>query len=278
MKDVQNSPDSRGIRIQKVGIKKVHIPLQILTKDGGYQSVTGIISLCADLTENVRGTHMSRFMEIITRWSLEKISSKEIKIILEEVRDELETSRAQISIHFKYFLEKTAPVSHSKGFIDYDCLFYGLLEDNLFSFILGVEIPVQLVCPCSKEISREGAHNQRADIKIKLEYYPDEFLWLEDLILDIESLGSSPVYPIIKREDEKYITEMSFENPKFVEDVVRDIVEKSRKDDRIRWFEVECDSYESIHNHNAFAYQKEYIGKRSETGLIPFDRLNFMFR
>ncbi|MCD4785041.1 MAG: GTP cyclohydrolase FolE2 [Candidatus Eremiobacteraeota bacterium] len=278
MKDVQSYPDSRGIRIQKVGIKKVHIPLQILTKDGRYQNVTGIISLCADLTENARGTHMSRFMEIITRWSKKKISSKEVKIILEEVRNELETDRAQISIHFKYFMEKTSPVSHSKGFIDYDCLFYGLLEDDLFSFILGVKIPVQLVCPCSKEISREGAHNQRADINIKLEYYPDEFIWLEDLILDIESLGSSPVYPIIKREDEKYITEMSFGNPKFVEDVIRDVVEKSRKDDRVRWFQVECDSYESIHNHNAFAYQKEYIGKKSETGLIPYNHLNFMFR
>jgi len=278
LKDVQNTPDNRGIRIQKAGIKKVHIPLRILTKDGGYQNVTGIISMCADLTESVRGTHMSRFMEIITRWSRRNISSKEIKIILKEVRDELKTNRAQISIAFKYFLKKTAPVSRSIGFIDYDCLFYGLMEDDLFSFVLGVEIPVQLVCPCSKEISREGAHNQRADVRIKLEYYPDTFIWLEDLIIDIESLGSSPVYPIIKREDEKYITEKSFDNPKFVEDVVRDVVDSFRKDDdRIRWFEVECDSYESIHNHNAFAYQKEYPGERDEAGLIPFDHLNFMF-
>ena len=278
MKDVQNTPDNRGIRIQKAGIKKVHIPLRILTKDSGYQNVTGIISLCADLTESVRGTHMSRFMEIITRWSRRNISSKEIKIILKEVRDELKANRAQISIEFKYFLKKTAPVSRSIGFIDYDCLFYGLMEDDLFSFVLGVEIPVQLVCPCSKEISREGAHNQRADVRIKLEYYPDTFIWLEDLIIDIESLGSSPVYPIIKREDEKYITEKSFDNPEFVEDIVRDVVDSFRKDDdRIRWFEVECDSYESIHNHNAFAYQKEYLGERDEAGLIPFDHLNFMF-
>lgn len=278
LKDVQSSKDFRGISIQKVGVKKVHLPLQILTKDGSFQHVTGNISLCADLTETDRGTHMSRYMEILNRWSKKQMSSKEIRQILEEVHSKLGAERAEISIRFKYFLEKASPVSHSIGYMDYNCLFYGLAENNKFSFILGVEVPVQLVCPCSKEISREGAHNQRADVRVKLEYFPDRFVWLEDLIAGIEESGSSAVYPVIKREDEKYVTEKSFDNPKFVEDVLREMVEKFRKDERIRWFEVECDSWESIHNHNAFAYQRELSDEDDREGMVELKGLSFMFR
>lgn len=278
LKDVQSSKDTRGISIQKVGVKRVHLPLQILTKDGSFQHVMGNVSLCADLTETDRGTHMSRYMEILNRWSKKQMSSREIRLVLEEVHQKLGAERAEISIGFKYFLEKASPVSGSIGYMDYDCLFYGLLENNDFSFILGVEVPVQLVCPCSKEISREGAHNQRADVRVKLEYYPDRFVWLEELVADIEESGSSAVYPVIKREDEKYVTEKSFDNPKFVEDVLREMVEKFRRDERIRWFEVECDSYESIHNHNAFAYQQEFQGKDDEEGMVGMKGLSFMFR
>ena len=258
LKDVQGSYDNRGISIQKVGVKKVHLPLKILTREQTYQQVLGNISLSADLTETDRGTHMSRFMEILNHWSKQKISSSEIRLILEEVREKLGSRRSDISVEFKYFIEKKSPVSGSLGYMDYNCLFYGSMKDDEFSFILGIEVPVQLVCPCSKEISDEGAHNQRADVRVKIEYFPDEFVWLEELVQEIEKSGSSGVYPVIKREDEKHITEESFRSPKFVEDVLREMVEKLRKDERINWFEVECDSYESIHNHNAFAYQREY--------------------
>jgi GTP cyclohydrolase I len=277
--DVQNSSDTRGISIQKVGVKKVHLPLQILTKKGDHQQVLGNVSLSADLNENYRGTHMSRFMEILTRWSTKKMSSVEVREILNEVIKKLEAESAEISVTFKYFIEKSSPITKTVGYLDYNCFFFGKLQNERFSFILGVEVPVQLVCPCSKEISKEGAHNQRALIRVKLEYYPQNFIWIEDLVEIIEKTGSSQVYPVIKREDEKYITEASFDNPKFVEDTLRDLVNELRKDNGIRWFGVECDSYESIHNHNAFACQKEYTGgietREEEIALIPIDHLHF---
>ena len=162
--------------------------------------------------------------------------------------------------------------------MDYDCLFYGLLDGDRFSFIMGAKAPVQLVCPCSKEISRYGAHNQRADVSVQMEYLPGRFIWLEELIETLEASGSSPVYPVIKREDEKAITESAYENPKFVEDVLRHLVETFRTDTRLRWFQAECDSYESIHNHNAFAYQKEIIQDEPDRHrFIPMDQLHMMF-
>lgn len=277
LKDVQKKPDYRGITIQKVGVKKAHLPLLILTENNDYQRVLGDVSICSDLTHKYRGVHMSRFMEILNRWSSKHMSSKQLKEILDEVCKKLESERSQISVHFKYFLKKNAPITGSTGFIDYDCEFYGLMSGTRYSFILGAAVPVQLVCPCSKEISKYGAHNQRADIQVRLEYFPGEFIWLEELIKTVEEAGSTDVFPVIKREDEKEITERAFENPKFVEDALRQLVEKFRNDSRIRWFEVECESYESIHNHNAFAYQMEMQDDRDRSkGLIPFEDLHLI--
>jgi GTP cyclohydrolase IB len=258
LKDVQNSPDIRGISIQKVGVKKVHLPFQILTKKGGYQQVLAEAVLSTDLTHAYRGTHMSRLMEMLNVWSARRISSVEIKQLLTDVREKLETKHGEVCIKFKYFIEKSAPVTGVSGYMDYDCLFYGRAVEDNFTFIMGVEVPIQLLCPCSKEISEAGAHNQRAVIRVKLEYLPGTFIWLEDLIANLEEVGSSPLYPIVKREDEKFITEKSYANPRFVEDALRNTVEILRNDERVCWFEAECDSYESIHNHNAFAYQSEY--------------------
>lgn len=261
MLDVQNQQDERNINIQRVGVKKVHLPLQILERTGTYQTVTAEISLCADLSKDFRGTHMSRFMEILQAWSKEKISSREIKIILEEVLTKLNASRTEISISFRYFIEKPAPKSQIKGFLDYVCEFRGFYEKNSFLFILGVEVPVTTVCPCSKEISEYGAHNQRAIVKVNIEYRAEEFIWIEELISDIEKTASSELFPILKRNDEKYITESAYENPKFVEDVVRDVVTILRLDKRLCRFEVECEASESIHNHNAFACHREDLRK-----------------
>lgn len=252
--DVQNTRDFRNIDIHRVGVKKVHLPLQILEKGGRYQAVLGEISLGADLSHEYRGTHMSRFMETLNRWCRKNISSKELKLILEEIIGKLKANRAEISLEFKYFIEKTAPQSGLKGMLDYLCRFVGIMEDGRFRFILGVEVPINTVCPCSKEISEYGAHNQRAAARVRIEYSPDTFVWLEDLIGDIEKCGSFQIFPVIKRIDEKYITERAFENPKFVEDVVREIVTVLRKHENIIWFDAECEASESIHNHNAFAY------------------------
>ncbi len=275
--DIQNSRDYRGVTLQKVGVKDIHIPIQILTYRGEYQWVLGRISLCTDLTQHYRGTHMSRFVEIITKWSNKKFSSKELKEVLLDTCKRLNSESAQGSISFKYFIEKESPVTHSKGYMDYDCTFYGFLMGENYSFVLGVDVPIQTLCPCSKEIAKYGAHNQRAVIKIKLEYYPEEFVWIEEIIKKAESCGSSPLYPVIKREDEKHITEKAYENPRFVEDVTRDMVKILRDDHRIRWFEVECKSYESIHNHNAFAFRREYKKRKNEQGLIPIEDIHFMF-
>ena len=216
MLDVQNQQDNRNINIQRAGVKRVHLPLQILERSGTYQTVTAEISLCADLSKDFRGTHMSRFMEILQAWSKEKMSSREIKIILEEVLNKLNASRTEISIRFRYFIEKPAPRSQLKGFLDYFCEFRGFYSKDSFRFILGVEVPVTTVCPCSKEISQYGAHNQRAIVKVNIEYMPEEFIWIEELIADIEKTGSSELFPILKRNDEKYITEKNNRIPNTV--------------------------------------------------------------
>lgn len=257
MLDIQNMKDHRNITIQRAGVKNVFLPLQILEKNGNYQTVLGEISLCADLSKDFKGTHMSRFMETLNKWSKEKISSNELQTILSETNKKLNSTRSRINIKFKYFIEKKAPVSRTKGMLDYICNFEGIIHEGKFNFILGIEVPVKIVCPCSKEISDYGAHNQRAVVRAKIEYPSDKFIWIEELIKIIEKNGSFEIFPVLKRSDEKYITEKAYENPKFVEDVVRDIVEELRKNKDIHWFEVECDSQESIHNHNAFAYQRE---------------------
>ncbi len=158
---------------------------------------------------------------------------------------------------FKYFIEKKAPVTGLTSQMCYDCSFKGQIVDNEYKFILGVKVPVTTLCPCSKEISDNGAHNQRAIVTVKVSYDEDKHIWIEDLIELVESCGSCPVYPLLKREDEKYVTEKAWDNPKFVEDVLRDVVVKLRNHETVNEFEVECEAHESIHNHSAWAYQKE---------------------
>jgi GTP cyclohydrolase IB len=257
MKDVQNSLDTRNIDLERVGIRDLFLPLDIKVKGEGYQRVLAKISLSADLPGKFRGTHMSRYVENLNRWSKQKISSVEIRDILWDMRVGLYARRVEISLEFKYFVTKTAPVSGQEVQMDYDCLFRGIQQQEDFIFLLGVEVPVHLVCPCSREIADFGAHNQRAYLRVLMEYYPEHFIWLEDLIALLESQGSSAIYPLLKRADEKFVTEQAYQNPKFVEDVVRDVVVQFRADSRIRWFEVECISAESLHTHNAFAHHSE---------------------
>jgi GTP cyclohydrolase I len=253
MQDVQKRPDQRQIDIQRVGIKDLHLPLYILQKDGKQQSVLGNLSLSADLPRHYKGSHLSRFVEILLKWSQKTISSVELKKILKETCSALEAQKAQIKINFKYFLSKTSPSSGGISLMDYDCEFTGRL-DKKFTFILGLNVPILTLCPCSKEISRYGAHNQRGIIKLKIQY-TGRIIWIEDLVAELEKQGSTPIYPLLKRDDEKYITEKAYENPKFVEDVIRDVIIALRKFKTITWYEIECEDFESIHNHSAFAYQ-----------------------
>ena len=257
IKDVQNLFDDRGIDIQKVGIKDVDVPLIIQRKDNDNQVVYATAKICASLDSNFKGTHMSRFMEILNEWREKELLGIDIKGCLEAIQDKLSAKSAQVNFAFKYFIEKTAPISKQKSVMAYDCKFEGNLDGNDYKFFLGVKVPVTTLCPCSKEISNYSAHNQRALIKVLVSYDEKDQIWLEDLISEVEKTASCEVYPILKREDEKFVTEKAYDNPKFVEDVLRDIVIKFRENSKIKYFEVEVESLESIHNHSAWAYQLE---------------------
>lgn len=258
MKDVAMTPDERGVAIQRVGVKDLHLPLLIKKKDDGFQSVLANLTVSVDLPKQYRGTHMSRLIEIVFKWSQKPLSGSDLKLILEQIRTRLHAARAHITVKFKYFLEKEAPVSKCVSALDYDCEFTGMLSDDGFDFILGVEVPITALCPCSKEIADSGAHNQRGVIRARIRYNRDVFHWIEDLVVQLENSASCDIYPLLKRQDEKYVTEKAYATPKFVEDVLRDTIPMFRADETIRWYEVECETFESIHNHSAFAYQCEW--------------------
>ena len=258
MKDIAKLTDKRGVRIQRVGIKDLHVPLQIRERQDGYQHVLGNVSLGVELPHHYRGTHLSRLVEIVFRWRDKPLSGHELRLILNDVCSGLEAQEAHITVKFKYFLTKIAPVSRSESALDYDCEFTALLGNNGFDFVLGVEVPITSLCPCSKEISDHGAHNQRGVIRARIRCTRDSWVWIEDLVSELEQLASCEIYPMLKRQDEKFVTEKAYDNPKFVEDVLRDVVLFLRKDPRIRWYEVECETFESIHNHSAYAYQCEW--------------------
>ena len=262
IKDVQNIIDDRGITIEKVGVSEVNLPFLIKTKSGSFQSVLANIKLTVDLSETYKGTHMSRFIEILNSWSKRPISFNEIKEILQDTTECLEAHKAYINIKFKYFIEKSAPITSLKSLLDYNCSYSGsLTKDKDMDFVLAVEVPFTSLCPCSKEISDYGAHNQRSLMKVKIKYECGHFVFIEDVVKVLEEQASAPIYPLLKRSDEKYITEAAYENPKFVEDIIRDVVLKFRENKNIKWFKIECENYESIHNHNAYACHVETLAK-----------------
>jgi GTP cyclohydrolase I len=257
MKDVQGEQDDRGVAIQRVGVKDVHIPLLVREQDNGYQSVLGNATLSVDLPHHYKGTHLSRFIEILLDWSKRPISTREVRNILDVTRERLDAARAHLTLRFKYFIAKKAPVSGIEQVMDYDVEFSGEVDGTETVLTVGVDVPLTTLCPCSKTISRYGAHNQRSIMRVRVRFAGERFIWLEDLVRSVEALGSCELFPLLKREDEKYVTERAYENPKFVEDVLRDVVLMLRNDARVAWFETECESFESIHNHNAFAWQSE---------------------
>lgn len=257
LKDIQNQNDKRGIDIQKVGVNGVEVPLIIDRKNAQSQVVSAKARLSVTLPHNYRGTHMSRFIEILSDYSKKNLLGVDIKGLLVDVQNKLESKSAHVKFEFKYFINKKAPVSAMEFPVGYDCSFQGDLTGDDYKFILGVKVPVTTLCPCSKEISKYSAHNQRTMVKVKVSYNENDIIWIEDLIEKIESCGSSQVYSILKRCDEKYVTETAYENPKFVEDVLRDVICLLREDEKITFFEAEVEAQESIHNHNAWAWQSE---------------------
>jgi len=253
MADVQNMPDNREIEIDKVGVKDVKYPIIVLDRANGYQNTIATIDMYVNLPHHYKGTHMSRFVEILHEYK-NMINMKNFPEILNEMKLRLDAEAAHMSVSFPYFIKKEAPVSKTPSYMEYQCGFKGSMDVNgsMKEFIVSVSVPINTLCPCSKEISERGAHNQRGVTRVDVS--TRKFFWIEDLINIIEKCASSDIYSILKREDEKFITEHAFDNPKFVEDVVRDIAERLSQDTNVRWFAIEAENFESIHNHSAYAY------------------------
>jgi GTP cyclohydrolase I len=262
MIDVQNQPDHRNIRIDKVGVKNIRYPVTVKDKAKGSQRTVASINMYVDLPHDYKGTHMSRFIEILSEYR-HQISIENIATILEEMKKRLNAKSAHMEITFPYFIEKEAPVTKTQGLMEYVCTFKGSLQKRR-DLIVGLKVPVTTVCPCSKEISDFGAHNQRSEVNVECRF--KKFFWIEDLIDLIEKSASSEVYSVLKRSDEKFVTEKGYLNPMFVEDLVREIALKLDADENITWFSVDSENFESIHNHSAYAHieRDKTGGKRFE--------------
>ncbi|MGA9853823.1 MAG: GTP cyclohydrolase FolE2 [Gammaproteobacteria bacterium] len=248
--DVQSSTDMRRIPINKVGIKDIRHPIRVRDRSGGEQHTIATFNMYVDLPHNFKGTHMSRFVEILNQHERE-ISVDSFKEMLTEMSERLGARSGHIEMRFPYFIAKKAPVSGVQSLLDYDVTFIGERKDKQNSLRIRIVIPVTSLCPCSKEISDYGAHNQRSHVTVNCK--TRGFIWLEELVDVVEREASSELFGLLKRPDEKYVTERAYDNPKFVEDMVRDIAVKLNGDERIRAYSVESENFESIHNHSAYA-------------------------
>ena len=249
MYDVQNEPSITGITIDKVGVKNLSYPITVRDREKKFQQTIGSINMYVNLPHQFRGTHMSRFVEILNEFHRE-IHLETVSKILNKMKEKLHAQEAHMSIRFPYFMEKKAPVSGAVSMMEYMCTYIGNLKEKKH-FTMGVEIPVNSLCPCSKEIAEKSAHNQRSLITIQARFH--KFVWIEELIEIAESSASSPLYALLKRKDEKFVTDYAYEHPKFVEDMVRTVADKLNHDSRIEWYNVSSENYESIHNHSAYA-------------------------
>ena len=251
MRDIQSEQDTRAVPLQKVGVKGVKYPVTVLDKTSKKQQTTATVDLFVNLPHNYKGTHMSRFIEVFHKYH-EDISMHQFLDMLEEMRTKLSAQKAFGRVEFPYFIEKKAPVTEAAGIMQYKCSYEGeVSESGERKFYISIQVPVATLCPCSKAISEYGAHNQRGSVSVRLLY--KDFFWIEDIISMIESCASTPLYTLLKRKDEKYVTENAYENPRFVEDVVREVYLGLKKAG-FEYFTVEAETDESIHNHNAYAF------------------------
>ena len=249
MIDVQNQPATRKIHIDRVGVKNLSYPITVLDRKNKIQHTIGSINMYVNLPHRFRGTHMSRFIEILNEHHHE-LHITTIREILKKMKEKLHAKEAHMEVTFPYFIEKSAPVSGAESLMEYRCAYSGTLTDQE-DFVLTVEVPVTTLCPCSKEISDRGAHNQRSVVTIRTRSL--KLVWIEEVVEYAETSASSPLWAILKRKDEKAVTEHAYDNPMFVEDIVREIARKLIADPRITWYSVESENFESIHNHNAYA-------------------------
>lgn len=251
MIDVQNQMDHRNIRVDKVGVKDIRYPLTVMDKNNGAQHTVACINMYVNLPREFKGTHMSRFIEILNEFH-GNLDIREVSTILEEMQSKLQAESAHLEISFPYFIKKLSPITATAGLMEYGCRVAACRDQNDdCDLVLEVNVPITTVCPCSKEISIHGAHNQRGMVRLAVRF--KRFMWIEDLVQLVEYCASCEVYSVLKRPDEKYVTERAYENPKFVEDVVRDVAKALKKDANVLWFKVDVENFESIHNHSAYA-------------------------
>lgn len=249
MRDIQSEVDTREIPLQKVGVKKVKYPVKVLDKTNKFQTTTASVDLFVNLPHNFKGTHMSRFIQVFHKYHKD-ITMQHFLDMLEEIRTRLDAQNAYGLIQFPYFIEKKAPVSGSEGIMEYTCSYEATVSETERKFFVGIHVPIATLCPCSKAISSYGAHNQRGEVNVRILY--SDFFWIEDVICMIEKCASTPLYSVLKRRDEKFVTENAYENPRFVEDVVREVY-LGLKSMNFKSFTVEAETEESIHFHNAYA-------------------------
>ena len=248
--DVQNSQDTRAIAINKVGIKDIRHPVQVKDRTGHIQHTIANFNMYVDLPHEFKGTHMSRFVEILNNHDWE-ITVDSFKVMLTEMTSRLDAEVGHIEMSFHFFINKTAPASGVKSLLDYQVTFYGERKNNENIINIKVVVPVTSLCPCSKKISDRGAHNQRSHVTVNVK--TEDFIWVEEIIDLVESQASCELYGLLKRPDEKIVTERAYDNPKFVEDMVRDIAHQLNNDKRVLAYTVESENFESIHNHSAYA-------------------------
>ncbi|AUZ04048.2 MULTISPECIES: GTP cyclohydrolase FolE2 [Vitreoscilla] len=248
--DVQSSVDSRNLPIQQVGIKNLRFPIHIATASGPQTTVANL-TMTVFLPADQKGTHMSRFVQLMEDEAQTVLDAAQLQRLTQDMLQRLDSHSGRLDMSFPYFRSKTAPISGIKSLLDYDVRVVGEIKDGQYQSQLQVLIPVTSLCPCSKEISQYGAHNQRSHVTINLTHTGG--IQVDELIDIVEEQASCQLYGLLKRPDEKYVTERAYENPKFVEDMVRDVAATLRDDERVLAFTVESENFESIHNHSAYA-------------------------
>jgi GTP cyclohydrolase I len=248
--DKQNERDYRELRIDKVGVRGLRFPIQVRDKARESQSTVATIGMYVDLPKEFKGTHMSRFIEVLNAHG-NIVHVENITDILHAMQKKLNAETAHIEMEFPYFLSKKAPVSGREGLMDYTARFDATATGREIDFVLTVVAGVTTLCPCSKAISQYGAHNQRGNVTVQIR--SRKAIWIEDLIAIVEQSASSELYSLLKRQDEKAVTERAYENPVFVEDLVRNVALKLNAHADVTWYKVEAENFESIHNHNAYA-------------------------
>ncbi|NPV88110.1 GTP cyclohydrolase I FolE2 [Coprothermobacteraceae bacterium] len=252
MRDVQSERDPRNIPLDHVGIEDLRLPIKVKEKNGTVQSTVGVFSIGVDFPHSYRGTHMSRFVEVLYR-HLEEVSEARLKSALDDIRERLQANKSEITVTFPFAVPKKTPVTKLDTLMYVDASFCGELSEKGFSLCTTAIVPVHILCPCSRDISEFGAHNQRADVTVSWKGN----LWIEDVVDIVEASASQPLYPLLKRPDEKFVTERAYLNPRFVEDLVKEVY--VRMEPLAPWFKVKVVSYESIHPHNAVAVKEKRV-------------------